>query len=166
MSYYLGIDPGASGAIAVLSQGGHMVAVHDMPAVEVKVGKTLRNRVSAAGLRDLLQQYDACTMCIIEKVGGMTGQSASAAFTFGFACALAEGVAVALGMPVAYITPQSWKKSAGIATDKGAAREAAMRLWPNQAKWFARKKDDGRAEAALIARHGWLQVPQHAREAA
>ena len=34
---------------------------------------------------------------------------------------------------------------------KDAARAEAIRRWPNNAALFARVKDDGRAEAALIA---------------
>jgi crossover junction endodeoxyribonuclease RuvC len=157
---YLGIDPGAEGAIAVLDDDGRLVAVADMPTIELRVGKTNRERVSPAGLRTLLLEHADCTICAVEKVGGMTGQSASASFTFGYACGLLEGVLAALLMPVAPVTPQAWKKSAGIAAGKGAAREAAMRTWPAQAHLFARKKDDGRAEASLIARHGWLSVPR------
>jgi crossover junction endodeoxyribonuclease RuvC len=100
----------------------------------------------------------AVQMVVLEKVGGMTGQSASAAFTFGYGAGIVEGVLAAMRLPIALVTPQAWKRSAGIATDKGAAREAAMRLWPAHASRFARVKDDGRAEAALIARHGWMSV--------
>lgn len=159
MSLYLGIDPGAAGAIASLDANGRLVAVSDMPTVPVKVGKTERRRVSASLLRDLLSaDSDAITMIVLEKVGGMTGQSASASFTFGYGAGVVEGVIAALSLPLAMVTPQAWKRSAGIASDKGAAREAAMRLWPAQARLFARVKDDGRAEAALMARHGWLSV--------
>lgn len=159
MTLFLGIDPGASGAIAALDDEGRLVSVVDMPTVPVKVGKTERQRVSASLLRDLLAaDADDITMACIEKVGGMTGQSASASFTFGYSAGLVEGVAAALSLPLVLVTPQSWKRSAGIPAAKGAAREAAMRLWPAQASLFARVKDDGRAEAALIARHGWLSV--------
>lgn len=34
---------------------------------------------------------------------------------------------------------------------KDAARSEAIRRWPDKASLFARKSDDGRAEAALIA---------------
>lgn len=163
---YIGIDPGASGAIASLDADGRLIAVEDMPTVAVKVGKTERRRVSASLLRDLLSaDADAVTMVVLERVGGMTGQSASASFTFGYGCGLVEGVIAALNLPLVLVTPQAWKRSAGIPAAKGAAREAAMRLWPAQAGLFARVKDDGRAEAALIARHGWLTVAR-ARAAA
>lgn len=159
MSLYIGIDPGASGAIATLDGNGQIVAINDMPTVMVRVGKTDRARISPSQLTGLLEQTQHDTvMVVLERVGGMTGQSASAAFTFGYGAGMIEGIISALRIPLTPVTPQAWKKSAGIAADKGAAREAAMRLWPGHAHMFARKKDDGRAEAALMARHGWLQV--------
>jgi crossover junction endodeoxyribonuclease RuvC len=41
-----------------------------------------------------------------------------------------------------------------VTADKDTARTRAIELWPSHAQLFARKKDHGRAEAALIAR--WL----------
>jgi hypothetical protein len=40
---------------------------------------------------------------------------------------------------------------------KDATRSEALRLSPNQAAWFARKCDDAKAEAALIAVAGLLR---------
>lgn len=163
MSLYIGIDPGAAGAVAVLDGNGQIVAINDMPAVKVKVGKTERSRVSAAMLAHLLDQTAHDTqMVVLERVGGMTGQSASASFTFGYGAGIVEGVIATLRLPVALVTPQAWKRSAGIVADKGAAREAAIRMWPSSASLFARVKDDGRAEAALMARHGWMAVSRAA----
>ena len=153
----IGVDPGAKGAIAILGMNGSIHEVHDMPAVEVKVGKTKRHRVSVHGVADILRGLRP-EMVIIEDVGGMTGQSASAAFTFGHACGLIQGAVAALGFPLALIPPQRWKRAAGLPADKGAARLRAMQLWPDQAKQFERVKDDGRAEACLLARHYWQQL--------
>lgn len=122
-----------------------------------------RARVSPSLLSRLFEEgAQGIQMVVLEKVGGITGQSASAAFTFGYSWGLVEGVLAALRLPVALITPQAWKKSAGLVANKGAARECAMRLWPAHAHLFARVKDDGRAEAALIARHGWLSIQRGA----
>jgi crossover junction endodeoxyribonuclease RuvC len=56
---------------------------------------------------------------------------------------------------VAFLTPPTWKRAVGIAPGKDGAKDAArseaIRRWPHQAEFFARVKDDGRAEAALIA---------------
>ena len=53
------------------------------------------------------------------------------------------------------VTPQLWKKAMRLVADKDAARQRAVQLFPERAEWFRRVKDDGRAEAAMIALYGW-----------
>jgi len=156
MSLIIGIDPGSTGAIAFL-QDGKLFSLHDMPVIEVKVGKTMRNRISPHGIHALLKGHNP-EMVVVEQVGGITGQSASAAFTFGHGAGILVGVLVGLEYPLTMLPPQRWKKAAGLPKDKGAARMRAQQLWPDFQHRFSRTKDDGRAEAALIARHYWLTV--------
>ena len=63
------------------------------------------------------------------------------------------------------IAPPSWKRAVGIAPGKegakDAARSEAIRRWPNKAQLFARIKDDGRAEAALIGIAGLARRTSH-----
>ncbi|MGO9773700.1 MAG: hypothetical protein ACLPSW_29975 [Roseiarcus sp.] len=57
--------------------------------------------------------------------------------------------------------PGAWKRAVGIAPGKDRAKDAArtkaIRRWPAKAPLFARKRDDGRAEAALIAVAGLMR---------
>jgi hypothetical protein len=53
--------------------------------------------------------------------------------------------------PSTYVTPAAWTKSVGRAAGKDASRMRAMELFPSKAELFKRAKDDGRADAALIA---------------
>jgi crossover junction endodeoxyribonuclease RuvC len=66
-----------------------------------------------------------------------------------------EGVCAAAGLPVTFLTPPFWKRAVGIPPGKDGAKDAArseaLRRWPDKAALFARVKDDGRAESALIA---------------
>jgi crossover junction endodeoxyribonuclease RuvC len=41
-----------------------------------------------------------------------------------------------------------------LSSDKDTSRQLAMQRFPDYAEKFVRKKDDGRAEAALIALYG------------
>ncbi len=41
-----------------------------------------------------------------------------------------------------------------LSADKDASRAMACRLFPRHSALFARKKDDGRSEAALLAMYG------------
>jgi crossover junction endodeoxyribonuclease RuvC len=52
---------------------------------------------------------------------------------------------------VSIVTPQAWQKAAGVRGGKDGARQRACELFPNYAGLFARKKDDGRADAACMA---------------
>ena len=46
------------------------------------------------------------------------------------------------------------RRSLGLPSDKELSRRRAIETWPGSAGMFARKKDDGRAEAALLALWG------------
>lgn len=50
---------------------------------------------------------------------------------------------------------QAWKKAAGVGADKATSLARATMRWPDLSDLWRRKKDDGRAEAALIGWHGW-----------
>jgi hypothetical protein len=71
---------------------------------------------------------------------------------------IVEGVLAACGVPAVHIAPAAWKRAVGLSlASKDAARSEALRRWPGHAALFARVKDDGRAEAALIAVAGLLK---------
>jgi crossover junction endodeoxyribonuclease RuvC len=91
----------------------------------------------------------------VEYVGTRPGEGAVGAFSFGRSCGVIEGVLGALGVRATHISPAWWKRAVGLPVGrdgaKDAARSEAIRRWPDHAGLFARIKDDGRAEAALIA---------------
>ncbi len=151
MSYVIGIDPGISGAISVFDWWTQsLLEVIDMPTLEVDSGKTKKRHISAAGLRDILVCYPDSHV-VIEKVGAMPGQGVTSMFNFGRSAGIIEGVVAALRMPSTYVTPAAWTKAVGRAAGKDASRMRAMELFPTRAELFKRAKDDGRADAALIA---------------
>ena len=80
------------------------------------------------------------------------------AFSFGRCRGVIEGTLGALGVPVKMIAPAGWRRAVGIPPSKDGAKDAAwseaIRRWPGMAEKFVRKKDDGRAEAGLIAAAG------------
>ncbi len=160
MSFIIGIDPGAGGAIAILERGGRLVHVFDMPAVEVVTGGKAKRRVSPEMLAAELRLYNVDgTVAFIEQVGAMPGQGVSSMFAFGEAFGLAKGVLAGLAIPVQSVTPGKWKKALQLNAGKDGARAKAAALWPEQAGEFRRVKDDGKAEAALIAYWGLAGWP-------
>lgn len=137
----VGIDPGLTGAIACVT-GTELMFVEDMPNFD--------GRVDTQRLRAILD-LSGIEMVVIENVHSMPGQGVASSFKFGRALGAAEGVVGGLYYPHVRLTPQKWKQTMGlIGKDKDASRGLARELWPGT-KFFDRKKDDGRAEAALIA---------------
>lgn len=142
MTRIIGIDPGASGAIAIVADGD--LVIHDMPVVEIRG----RRMVCASMLASLIGPEPA--LAVIEHVQGVQGTGATSAFSFGRSFGLAEGVVTGMGHGVQLVRPQVWTKELNVSRDKGEHRAAAARLWPKHAGLFARVKDDGRADAALL----------------
>jgi crossover junction endodeoxyribonuclease RuvC len=153
MKIFLGVDPGASGAIAVLQEDGVLLAVIDMPVVELKVGKAMKRRVSPEILAHALSPY-AGAVAYLEQVSAMPGQGVSSMFAFGESYGIVKGVLAALGIGTHLVTPGAWKKAMGLNAGKDGSRARAIQMWPSHVGDFKRIKDDGRAEACLIAEFG------------
>ena len=157
MTRIIGIDPGLSGAVAVLY--GDTLRVIDMPTMTVERNGKAKRQVSASELAELIyscQGEDCHVYC--ERVGAMAGQGVTSVFSFGRSFGMIEGILAAYKLPVTYVAPATWVKAVGRGQGKDASRARAMELFPNNQTDFKRVKDDGRADAALIAywgsRHG------------
>jgi len=148
-SLFLGIDIGAQGAIAIITAEGKLLDIQDMPIL--RDGPANRRAVNAPLLSSFIFKSHAAH-AFVEHVSARPGEGAVGAFAFGRSRGVVEGVLSAAGIPVTFIAPASWKRSVGLSfASKDAARSEAIRRWPGHADLFARVKDDGRAEAALIA---------------
>ena len=150
---YIGIDPGNTGAVAVLGTGGKFSKVFDMPLTE-ELG---RNIVDADSLADILE-IDSFPIdsIYLEIVRSMPNQGVTSVFTFGQGYGIVKGAIRALGFNYELAAPQKWKKHHGLLkTDKDAARLKAIELFPEAEQYLQRKKDIGRADALLIAAYGY-----------
>ena len=147
--YVIGIDPGITGSICILSIDGKYI--DHMLTPKMKVGKT--NRINSAALVAWLSQYKSASHCYLEKVHAMPGQGVSSMFSFGHSAGIVEGLVVALGVPLTLITPQSWKKKSGlIGKDKDAARTRAIQIYPDIRELDLKGKGQALADSILIAR--------------
>lgn len=146
----LGVDPGGSGALALLTP--EELRISDMPVFLVKRGKSAKPEIDVHALLALLDEWKP-HVCYFEQVGGIPGQSASAAFNFGRIAGSCEAIVKTYARFV-FVTPATWKKAMGVSGDKDDSRAKATNLFPARAADFRRKKDDGRAEAALLAEYG------------
>jgi crossover junction endodeoxyribonuclease RuvC len=151
----MGIDPGLSGAVAIYDTSTGDVGIEDMPTVEVVRGGKRKSEISPQALSDVIAKGYAGS-AFLERVGAMPGQGVTSMFSFGRSVGMVEGVLAALSIPVTIVPPQTWRRRVAVREGKDGSRERAMQLFPRQAAMFARKKDDGRADAALIAYYGSL----------
>jgi crossover junction endodeoxyribonuclease RuvC len=151
----LGIDPGLSGAIAALSERGHLV-IHDMPTLSIERGGKTKRTINAAALAGTIREL-APARAVIERVGAMPGQGVTSMFAFGRSLGIVEGIIGALNIPVSYVAPRTWQGALKVPKGKDGARLRASEMMPAYAALWHRKRDDGRADAALIALWGWLE---------
>tara|TARA_R110000822_G_scaffold307920_1_gene435409 strand:- start:4 stop:441 length:438 start_codon:yes stop_codon:yes gene_type:complete len=138
-----GIDPGAKGAIAFIYRDGKAF-VEDMPML----GKEVNGNEVAAFLTEFRPDH-----IFLEQVNSYQ-MGRTSAFTFGQGVGVLKGVFQALKIPFTLVTPQKWQKHFGKSSDKAHSLKLAGRFYPHLADRLKRKKDDGRAEALLIARYG------------
>lgn len=151
----LGVDVGLNGALAFLLDG-QLINVEDMPLVDVKHGAKTRKELSAALLHDRLVDCDIrIHKAVLEDVNAF-GMGRTSAYRFGVNVGMIVGVLTACGIRIETVSPAKWKKSMGLTTDKKLSRALAIKTWPDHSHYFARAKDDGRAEAALLAE--WSRI--------
>lgn len=145
----VGVDPGFGGGVAFYN--GSDLEVHDMPIFKNPKGKT---ELNLHALGSLLVPRSERNIAVVEQVAAMTKQGVSSVFRFGQGYGALQMALTGHGYEIHYVTPAVWKKHFRLSPDKGVSRSLASQRFPAQAKAFERVKDDGRAEAALIALYG------------
>jgi len=151
---HMGIDPGLSGAVAVLDHAGALVAVHDTPVLTLATSRGTKQEYDVPGLVALLAPYAGSQAhVILEESQAMPGQGVRSMWTTGYGFGLWLGLLGAVGIPYSRVRPQVWKKALSLpGKDKEQARLRAMQLYPGAD--LRRKRDHGRAEALLLAWYG------------
>lgn len=159
MGYVIGIDPGLDGAVVVLSTAlateDSWFALLDTPTLTVAGKSGKRREYAASEMMRFLRGFTN-VHALIENVHAMPGQGVRSMFSMGYGVGLWTGILAGLEIPFDRVSPQRWKKVLmdGMGHDKDAGRLRAQQVFPKHAELFARKKDDGRADAALIAEYG------------
>lgn len=117
--YYIGIDPGKHGGIAVM-RGTELIVYLKMPPTVQDVWNFLR------------AYSDEDVFVLLERVSGRSGQSATAAFRFGQNFGNLEMAVTAAGLPFLTITPQKWQKYYQLGTCSQCA--GGKTEWKNKLK--------------------------------
>ena len=149
MTRYLGIDPGLSGALAVVETiNGLPVLVDaiDMPAT----GSGAKARVDILAAAEWIAKH-APSMAFVERAQAYPGQGASSGFSYGRAVGAIEATVALCQIPMILVEASGWKRQLHLlGKDKETARQRALQLFPSQHALLALKRQHGRAEAALI----------------
>lgn len=154
----LAIDPGVTGALAVVSgKKGQVLtveAVHDLPTyVEKTASGKKRQYIDAIALRDMIDAIGPVDAVVVERLSAPPGIASTVAYSLGATAATIATVLRLAQKTYKLVSPAIWKRGLQAPADKESARNHASRLFKTDKAW-PRKKDHNRAEAALIG--AWL----------
>jgi|SRR5215471_11569401 len=150
----IGIDPGISGGLGVVSTGEEGPQLFPTPTTIVTRGKRKKQEYNVAlmqlRLRSLLMK--GVKMVVIERGGTRPGQHAMAVYNTGYGCGLWHGLLAGLAMPHCWVQPVAWKRYHGLLKcDKRASRLKVQELWPLLAP--VGPALEGAAEGLLMAEY-------------
>lgn len=155
MTLFIGIDPGLSGALAFRS--GEEMDVLPIPTLTITKSKGTRRVIDLTALANIVDDKTknaARVSVFIERVSAMPKQGVASMFAFGEAYGAIKGIVAANFLPMTLVTPVTWKAKLKVSKNKDDARYRASQLMPSFAHFWSRRRDDGLAEAALIAFYG------------
>ena len=101
----IGIDPGLSGAIAVL-KNNKVLNIFDIPVMSE--GKKNKRQLNSALLVNLLKENienDEEVVVVVEQVNAMPGQGVTSMFNFGQTFGALKGICAALELPIFFVRP-------------------------------------------------------------
>ena len=149
----LGIDPGLSGAIAILEKK-KVLNLFDMPVMAE--GKKNKKQLNSAQLVNIIKENSVGgeeIVVVVEQVNAMPGQGVTSMFNFGQTFGAIKGVCAALKLPIFFVRPSKWKKHFElINSSKDSSRTKVIEMYPSLSNQLSKKKDVNKSDAILIAR--------------
>ena len=149
----IGIDPGLSGAIAVL-EDKRVLSIFDMPVMAE--GKKNKKQLNSAQLVNILKENTKISddvAVVVEQVNAMPGQGVTSMFNFGQTFGAIKGVCAALSLPIFFVRPSKWKKHFELINSaKDASRTKVIEMYPSLSNQLTKKRDVNKSDAILIAR--------------
>ncbi len=149
----IGIDPGLSGAIAIL-ENNKVLNIFEIPVMSE--GKKNKRQLNSAQLVRLLKENiseNEEVSIVVEQVNAMPGQGVTSMFNFGQTFGAIKGICAAIGLPIFFVRPAKWKKYFDlINSSKDASRTKAIEMYPKLSNQLSKKKDVNKSDAILIAR--------------
>ena len=149
----IGVDPGLTGAIAILD-GNKVINLFEMPVMAE--GKKNKRQLNSAQLVSIIKENiknKEETAVIVEQVNAMPGQGVTSMFNFGQTFGAIKGVCAALELPIFFVRPSKWKKHFElINSSKDSSRTKVIEMYPSLSNQLSKKKDVNKSDAILIAR--------------
>tara|TARA_Y100000992_G_C21164437_1_gene442768 strand:- start:176 stop:667 length:492 start_codon:yes stop_codon:yes gene_type:complete len=149
----VGIDPGLSGAIAIL-ENNKVLNIFEIPVMSE--GKKNKRQLNSALLVNLLKaniNKEEEVAVVVEQVNAMPGQGVTSMFNFGQTFGAIKGICAALNLPIFFVRPSKWKKHFElINSSKDSSRTKAIEMYPKLSNQLSKKKDVNKSDAILIAR--------------
>ena len=102
-----GIDPGLSGAIAILKDN-KVLNIFEMPVMSE--GKKNKRQLNSALLANLIKQNiidDEEVAIVVEQVNAMPGQGVTSMFNFGQTFGAIKGICATLELPIYFVRPSN-----------------------------------------------------------
>ena len=150
----VGIDPGLSGAIAILKDIRGL-NIFDMPVMAE--GKKNKRQLNSAQLVNIIRENTNSSeeiIVVVEQVNAMPGQGVTSMFNFGQTFGAIKGVCAALQLPIFFVRPSKWKKHFElIKASKDSSRTKTIEMYPHLSNQLSKKKDVNKSDAILIARY-------------
>ena len=107
----IGIDPGLSGAIAILEEK-KVISIIEMPVMAE--GKKNKRQLNSAQLVTIIKENIKASeevAVVVEQVNAMPGQGVTSMFNFGQTFGAIKGVCAALNLPIFFVRPSKWKNT-------------------------------------------------------
>lgn len=161
MKYFLGIDPGKSGAFAIIDENANIIEMDALPLIGKEYDKQ--------GIKSFLKCKEFAHIGL-ENPGIIFGVAKSAMVSLNGCVRLIEGIIFGLNLPHTLVQPKEWqkemfkhvpsqKKADGKNDPKATATLAAINIWPQQNFKFtnagnpSKNYNDGMIDAVLIAEY-------------
>jgi crossover junction endodeoxyribonuclease RuvC len=145
----LGVDPGITGAFALLAADGSLIAVQDLPVIRHGRLAWIDAEALTSRLMELRAGRELHAM--VEGVHAMPRNGSQAAFSQGATLGSILAALQVLQARIELVTPQSWKRTYNLSSEKSLSLDRARLLFPDAD--LDRKRDHNRAEAILIAQY-------------
>ena len=108
MKLFVGIDPGAKGALAAIDEKNCIIAGFDWPGDEIQVAIRFKKLIEKHTC--IKEKEDPCITAALEYVHAMPGQGVASVFSFGANYGIWQGVLASFQIPYMIVSPKEWQK--------------------------------------------------------